>query len=199
MANVKGRDPYGLLGVARDADEATIRKAYRKLARELHPDVNPGDHAAEERFKKVSEAYAVLSDPAKRSAFDEFGEIALDPNFDAERARAAGQTFGQGFGGGPSAGGFGGLDDLFSNLFSRGGGRGGFGAAPLRRSGPNLEAELTLDFIEAALGDEQRLTISRPTADGGSRSESVTVRIPPGVADGGRIRLRGKGGEGPAA
>jgi curved DNA-binding protein len=186
--------------VPRDADENAIRGAYRKLARELHPDVNPGDPVAEERFKDVSEAYAVLSDPARRSAFDEFGEIALDPNFDAERAREAGRAFGgggfRGFGRGPGAGGFGGFEDLFSNLFSRGADRGGFGGGRLRRAGPNVEAELELDFLEAALGGEKRLTISRPSGDGGARQQTVTVRIPPGVADGGRIRLRGKGGEG---
>jgi len=193
------KDPYAVLGVSRSADEDTIRTAYRKLARELHPDVNPGDGAAEERFKDVSEAYAVLSNPAKRSAYDEFGEVALDPNFDVEKARQAGRAFGgdfRGFGAGSGGGGFGGLDDLFAGVFGRGAGRGDFGAVPPRRAGPDVEAELELDFLDAARGGEQRLTIARPSAGGGSRSETVTVRIPPGVADGGSIRLRGKGGEG---
>jgi curved DNA-binding protein len=197
MADAPRKDPYAVLGVSRDADEDAIRTAYRKLARELHPDVNPDDKVAEERFKRVSEANAVLSDPAKRSAFDEFGEIALDPNFDAERARKANEAFGGGFSGSfDGAPGGGGFEDLFSNLFSRGGGPAGFRGGPLRRAGADLEASLELEFRDAAQGGEQRLTINRPTADGGSRQETVTVRIPPGVADGGQIRLRGKGGEG---
>jgi curved DNA-binding protein len=195
MADAPRKDPYAMLGVARDADVDAIRRAYHKLARELHPDVNPDDKVAEERFKRVSEAYAVLSDPEKRSAFDEFGEIALDPNFDAARARQANQAFGGGYSGGVPGGG-GGIEDLFSNIFSRGGGPAGFRGGPLRRAGSDLEATLALDFSEAALGGEQRLTINRPTADGGSRTDTVAVRIPPGVADGGQIRLRGKGGEG---
>jgi len=194
------RDPYAVLGVARDADRDTIRKAYRKLAREFHPDVNPDDAVAEERFKQVSEAYSVLSDPDKRSAYDEFGDIALDPNFDAQKAREARAAFGGGFPGadgaegGASFGGFGGIEDLFSNLFSQGAERGP-GGRPFRRAGVDVEAELVLEFIEAALGCEKRVTIARPTADGGARQEAVTIRIPPGVADGGQIRLRGKGGE----
>jgi curved DNA-binding protein len=185
-------DLYAVLGVARDADDDAIRTAYRKLARELHPDVNPDDSAAEDRFKRVSEAYSVLSDADKRSAYDEFGEIALDANFDAEKARQAHRAFGGGRGGGQAFGG--GLEDLFSNIFSRGGG--GFHGAPMRHAGADIEAELSLDFVEAALGGEQRLTLSRPATDGSTRQHTVTVRIPPGVSDGGRIRLRGQGGEG---
>jgi DnaJ-class molecular chaperone len=195
MAARSSKDPYARLGVARNADSDAIRKAYRKLARELHPDVNPGDTVAEDRFKQVAEAYSVLSDPAKRSAYDEFGEIALDPNFDAAKARQAGAAFGGGFGGpGGSASFGGGFEDLFSNLFSRGGERGP-GAHSFRTAGVDLEAELELDFVEAALGGEKRFSIGRPSAEGSIKQESVTVRIPPGVADGGRIRLRGKGGE----
>jgi curved DNA-binding protein len=193
MASPRKNNPYTTLGVAKDADEETIRKAYRKLARELHPDVNP-DKEAEERFKAVSEANAILSDAQKRRDYDEFGDIALEAGFDAAEARRAQQAFGGGFGGHSDFGGrgfgFGGLEDLVSDMFGQG------RAGPRSRRGATLEAELELDFLEAARGGEQRFSISRPTASGGQRTESVSVRIPPGVADGGRIRLRGKGGEG---
>ena len=196
MGVSKAKDPYAILGVARDADDGAIRKAYRKLARELHPDVNPDNPAAEERFKAVSEANSVLSDPEKRKAYDEFGEVSFQAGFDAAAARRARDAFGGGFGdyanfgdGGSGAAGF---EDLLSNLF----GRSGPGRGPRQRRGANLEARVDLDFLDAARGCEQRFQVSRPTQDGGQRSEAVTVRIPPGVADGGQIRLRGKGGEG---
>jgi curved DNA-binding protein len=194
MAASEAKDPYKILGVPRDADEDTIRKAYRKLARELHPDVNPDNPAAEERFKAVSEANSVLSDAEKRKAYDEFGEVSFQPGFDAAEARRARDAFGGGFGGFANSGGGGsgahGFEDLFSNLF----GRSGPGRGP--RRGADLEASVDLDFLDAARGCEQRFQVSRPTRDGRQRSEPVTVRIPPGVADGGQIRLRGKGGEG---
>ena len=196
MAGSQAKDPYEALGIARDADDDTIRSAYRQLARELHPDVNPDNPSAEERFKTVTEAYSVLSDPEKRKAYDEFGEVSFQAGFDAAEARRAREAFGGGFGGHSDFGGrgfgFGGLEDMVSELFGRGAG----GHGTLRRRGVNLEADLQLDFLEAVRGGEQRFQISRPTADGGRRTETVTARIPAGVADGGRIRLRGKGGEG---
>jgi DnaJ-class molecular chaperone len=201
------KDLYAVLGVARDADADTLRKTYRKLAREHHPDVNPDDDAAEQRFKEISEAYAVLSDEEKRRLYDEFGEVSLESGFDGESARRAREAFGQRFAGGAQGrggfrgfGGFqpdggeefayGDLDDMLGDLFSRRGWQGG------PRRGGDLEADIELDFLDAARGTEQRLSLGRPRADGSTVSESVTVRIPAGVADGGRIRLRGKGAEG---
>lgn len=213
------RNPYEVLGVPRDADEDAIRKAYRKLARKHHPDVNPGDKVAEEKFKDISQAYAVLSDPEKRRAFDEFGEVALEGGFDPEAARRAREAFGARFGRGAGAGGGGqtsragagggpvefgeegfafDLDDVLGDLFRRRGGPGGQarGGASFALRGADLDAELELDLEEAARGGERRITVTRPSAAGGAKAESVTIRIPAGVADGGRIRIPGKGGEG---
>jgi DnaJ-class molecular chaperone len=194
---------YEILGVARDADADTIRNAYRKLARQYHPDVNPDDAAAEERFKEISQAYAVLSDAEKRSQYDEFGDVALNSGFDAEAARRARETFGARFGGAeaPHFSGefsFGDLDDLFGGVFSRDGERAAHWQ-PRPARGPDLHASISLDFLDAALGGEQRVSIARPGADGSVKQERLTVRIPPGVADGGRIRLAAKGGEGAGA
>ena len=187
------KDPYATLGVARDADEAAIRSRYRELARRYHPDVNPDDAAAEESFKTVSEAYAVLSDPEKKAAFDEFGEASLQGGFNADAARRARESFGGfgGFGAGGFPGSGGGLEDLLSSMFG-----GGASGRPRPRQGRDLEADLTLDFLDAAKGCEQSLTINRPSARGVMQTETITVRIPPGVRDGTRVRLRGKGGEG---
>jgi DnaJ-class molecular chaperone len=189
--------------VAKDADADAIRKAYRKLARQYHPDVNPGDQAAEDRFKEISEAYAVLSEPDKRRNYDEFGEVSLEGGFDADAARRAREAFGARFGAGEPEGagpfggfeGFGGqtfefgdLDDLLGRLHRR------RGAGGLR--GGDVHAILELDFLEAARGGEKRVTIAVPDERGQPRTETITVRIPAGVADGGSIRLPGKGAPG---
>jgi DnaJ-class molecular chaperone len=206
VADSARRDPYDVLGVPRTADEAEIKKAYRRLARKYHPDVARDDRQAEERFKEVSEAYAFLSDAEKRRAYDEFGEIALEPNFDAAAARRARAAFGErfrapppggdmgGFGEPFGPGGFAGFDDLMEELLARRGRE----ARPHRERGADLHAEFELGFLEAARGGEKRVTLTRPTADGSPRTETVTIRIPAGVADGGRIRIPGKGAEGRA-
>ncbi len=192
-------NPYQVLGVAQDATADEIKKVYRRLARETHPDLNPGDARAEARFKQISAAYDVLSDPEKRRQFDEFGEISLEAGFDAERARAARDRFSSRFGA-PDAGefgegyAFGGIEDLLRGFAARGGGPGG--GARFRMDGPDVEASMTLGFVEAVKGGEKRLGIARPRADGGRLEEEITVRIPPGVTDGGRLRIPGKGGEG---
>jgi curved DNA-binding protein len=191
------RDPYETLGVARDANVEAIRKAYRKLARKNHPDLNPGDKAAEERFKDISRAWEVLEDPERRRNYDEFGEISLEAGFDAEKARQARDAFGARFGTGgrPGAEGFGGeefefgdLDDLLGRFMGGArGARGGAGGRTLRMRGPDVEATLELDFLDAMRGGEKRLTLG---------SETINVRIPPGVDTGGRLRIPGKGGPG---
>ncbi|MGH0037505.1 MAG: DnaJ C-terminal domain-containing protein [Myxococcota bacterium] len=202
-------DLYAVLGVDRGADAEAIKAAYRKLARELHPDISKEDDA-EERFKEVGRAYQVLSDPERRRDYDEFGDIALDPGFDAAKAREMSAAFGRGAGfPGFGPGGFeGGPREAFEFA---GSGPGSFGdwlndllrgaraadARPAAARGADLTAELSLDFREAALGCEKRLSVSRPRIDGGPpTAESLRVRIPPGVADGGRIRLAGKGAVG---
>jgi len=193
----KRRDLYAVLEVDRKADADAIRKAYRQLARKFHPDHNPGDKAAEERFKEISEANAVLSDPEKRALYDEFGEVSLQAGFDAEAARAAQRGFGgfarsaefggdEGFGGMP-------FEDLLGGMFGARARRGGRSRG---WPGEDLEISLELDFLEAAKGSTKQISVTRPGRDGEPRVERVGVRIPPGVDDGGRIRVPGKGGEG---
>lgn len=191
------RDLYSVLGVAKDADEDTIKKAFRKLAMKYHPDKNPGK-ANEQKFKEINQAHEVLSDKKRRSLYDEFGEDSLSQNFDADRARhfrryAGGRPGGRAggfdaqdiFGGAGGAGDFG---DLLGDLFGRGraGGRRG---SHVQAQGRDVEQDLTIDFVSAVNGTT--LTLQR--AD---EPEPVTVRVPPGASEGSRLRIRGQGGVG---
>ncbi|OKL53389.1 molecular chaperone DnaJ [Bowdeniella nasicola] len=198
------KDFYKVLGVPKDADAAAIKKSYRKLARQYHPDQNPGDSAAEAKFKEVGEAYGVLSDPAQRKEYDAIRAMAGGgPRF----ARGSGGPAGQG----------GGFEDLFSGMFgggrggnvrfetsgdgapdledllkmfggggrSRGGGFGGFGGfASQPQQGADLHAATTISFRQAATGEQVTLSV-----DG----RSINVRIPAGVKNGQKIKLKGKG------
>ncbi len=148
------RDYYEVLGVDKSASADEIKKAYRKIAKENHPDLHPGDKQCEERFKEANEAYEVLSDDEKRKKYDQFGHAAFDPSYGA----GAG---GAGFGG---FSGFGDLGDIFGDIF--GGGFGGFGGgqrsnpnAP--RKGENIRASVNISFEEAAFGCEKEVTVAR--------------------------------------
>ena len=194
-------DLYAVLGVPRTAEADALKKAYRKLAGKLHPDKNPGNSSAEARFKQVNHAYDVLGDAKKRKLYDEFGEEGLREGFDAERARAY-RGWAARQPSGASRDGFSGTqsfdpDDLFGT--SGGGGAAGFsdlfgdimGRARRQRGptkGPDLESEITIDFASAVKGATFEL---RPQ---GAAATPVTVRIPPGAADGSRIRIPGQGG-----
>ncbi len=232
------RDPYTVLGVDRKAPAEDVKKAYRKLVREHHPDRNPGDEAAEERFKEIQQAYDVLSDPEKRREFDSGGAFGgFDP---------------RGFGGGGGGGFTSDLGDIFSSIFNR---RGGGGAAPI--PGRDLQTEVSLSFPQAMDGTEVAVSvpkqarcntcggsgarpgtapkvcdrcegrgvegqsqgffsISQPCSKCGGRGEIIEtpcetcggsgltaqtkryrVKIPAGVRDGARIRIAGKGEDGP--
>jgi curved DNA-binding protein len=178
------KDFYGILGVTKGTDSEEIKKAYRRLATQHHPDRNPGDSKAEARFKEVNQAYQVLSDDKKRALYDEFGEDGLREGFDADQARAY-KRYREQFGG-RSEGGFSGGDfgGMFSDLF---GGR----ANRAPRRGADIESNLTLDFASAIRGTTLRL---RPR---GPEGDDVAVRVPPGAEDGKRLRVPGQGAPGP--
>jgi molecular chaperone DnaJ len=209
------KDFYAILGVPSDADEATIKKTYRKLARKLHPDQNAGDTAAEGKFKEIGEAYSVLSDPEQRQQYDQLRAMTRGGvRFTAGGGGSSGQfedLFSGMFGAGgsstrtrysTSSGNAGDPDmqDLLSSLFGQAGGTypggstyGGydtFGAPRGPRKGGDVQARTSLSFRDAVAGQ----TVTLEAADG----ERITTRIPPGVRDGQRIRLRGKGSRGDA-
>lgn len=198
------KDYYSILGVARDADADEIQKAYRKLARKYHPDVNR-EPTAEDRFKEIGEAYEVLKDAEKRSRYDQFGTAwkqsqrggspppGFEEIFRGFRGAPGGAAGGGGFGGGFEGGGFGGsgFSSFFDALFGRQHAAGG-GASWVARGGDH-EVQLTISLEEAAAGGERSIQLSDPNT--GERRQ-LRVKIPQGIRPGQKIRLAGQGGEG---
>jgi molecular chaperone DnaJ len=176
------KDFYKILGISKSASNDEIKKKYRSLARELHPDKTKGDAAMEEKFKAVSEAYDILSDGKKRAEYDQAREM-------FERGGMRTPQGGQNFQGGDFSDIFGGGNpqDIFANLFGGGGRRG-------PRKGQDLQTEATITFKEAAFGTTLELRLS---ADGGP-SQNISARVPAGVNDGAKIRVKGKGSKGEA-
>ena len=176
------RDYYEILGIEKNADAGKIKSAYRKLAKKYHPDTNSGDAVAEQKFKEVTEAYNILSDPEKKKLYDQFGHAGPD--------------------GGPADSGFyqsGDIYDLFGDIFGdlfrgRQSGsfrQGGFRQESFRQKGGNLHADISVTFEEAAFGCDKVITLSSP--EKGQPPQTLKVRIPAGIDSGKSIRLRGKG------
>jgi molecular chaperone DnaJ len=217
MAATDKKDYYAVLGVKKTATAEDVRKAFRKLARKYHPDVNPGDKKAEEKFKELSEANEVLSDPKKRKIYDQVGFYS--DNIDPRTAEAyANQSASGGAGGGNPFGGFGqggqqrpdfdfrdfdfsaaqqqgrgggSFRDIFSSMFG-----GATAQEPVNGTGADAEYTVNVPFWDAIRGSEMKLTIQRPTTSGKMVPEPVSFRIKPGTRDGQRIRLAGKGNPG---
>ncbi len=178
------RDPYQTLGVSNGASDSEIKRTYRRLAKELHPDVNPGDNAVAERFKEVSAAYHLLGDKEMRGRYDR-GEIGPDgqdrPQFRYEYAGGPGQSRSGGFSG------FGGGEDIFRDFATFfGGARGPRQNRPLR--GVDRSYRITVDFLDAARGTKRRISLPN--------GKILDIRIPAGIEDGRSIRLKGQGEEG---
>jgi len=180
------KDYYQILGLGKDASLEAIKRAFRKLAVKYHPDKNPGDKGAEEKFKEINEAYAVLSDPEKKAQYDRYGSSGFHQRYTQEdifRGFDVGDLFkDMGFGN----------DDLFYRFF--GGGHhhhGSFRFNVGRQPGKDITMELTISFRDAYTGGERRVAFSR-----NDKREEIMVKIPAGVDTGARLRIQGKGGEG---
>ena len=178
------RDYYEVLGVSKGASEEEIKKAYKKLARKYHPDMNPGDKEAEEKFKEVNEANEVLSDPEKKARYDQFGFAGVDPNYGAG---AGGGAYGGGFD-------FGDLGDIFGSFFG-----GGFGGGQRRnpnapQRGESIRASVSVSFTEAAFGCEKSVTLERseqcPTCKGNGCAPGTTPEICPDCHGTGTVQTR---------
>jgi molecular chaperone DnaJ len=222
---MKKRDYYEILGVSKDASEGDVKKAYRRLARKLHPDVNPGDKGSQKKFQEVQEAYEVLKEKDKRSAYDRFGHAGPGVGFDPAGG-AGGPGGGAWPGGRPGPGGSpfesfqfdpADLGDIFGNLFGGRGGGAGAGARRSREEGEDVSGTIEIPFRDAVLGGFASLSLRRekecPRCEGTGRvgrevcpvcrgagrvaeSETVRIRIPEGTENGGTVRVPGKGSEG---
>ncbi len=208
------RDYYEVLGVKKTATEEEIKKAYRKLAMKHHPDRNPGNKQAEERFKEINEAYAVLSDKGKRQQYDQFGPSGFSQRYSQEDifrgfdindlfkdlGFSTNDVFSRIFGGGGRGAKvrYGNFDDFsgqrggpaydYGDMFSGGASQ---AEGPRTEKGQDVHSELNLTFLEAALGGEKKVRFSK-----GGKVEEVAVKIPPGIESGKRLRLAGKGRDG---
>ena len=178
------RDYYEVLGIQKGASEDELKKAYKKLARKYHPDMNPGDKEAEEKFKEVNEANEVLSDPEKKARYDQFGFAGVDPNYGAG---AGGGAYGGGFD-------FGDLGDIFGSFFG-----GGFGGGQRRnpnapQRGESIRASVSVSFTEAAFGCEKSVTLERseqcPTCKGNGCAPGTTPEICPDCHGTGTVQTR---------
>ncbi len=178
------RDYYEVLGISKGASEDEIKKAYKKLARKYHPDMNPGDKEAEEKFKEINEANEVLSDPTKKARYDQFGFAGVDPNYGAG---------GGGWGDGAGGFDFGDLGDIFGSFFG-----GGFGGAQQRRNGPqrgeSIRMSVSISFTEAAFGCEKDVTLDRsencPTCHGSGCAEGTTPEVCSECRGSGTVQVR---------
>lgn len=193
------RDYYEVLGVDRKADENAIKKAYRKLAKKYHPDTNAGNTQAEQKFKEVTEAYTILSDPEKRKLYDRFGHAAFDGN------NPKGETYSNHAGNGGyreyhfESGDMDGMfEDIFGDIFrrkesgafkTRGFESGGFHGRGFSQRGMDIEAEVSVNFEEAVFGGDKIIHLK----DQAGKVQSLQVHIPAGIESGKTIRLRGKG------
>jgi curved DNA-binding protein len=181
---MNSKDYYQILGLKKGASNEEIKKAYRKLAVKYHPDKNPGDKEAEEKFKEINEAYAVLSDTQKKAQYDQFGSTDFHRRFSQEdifRGFDVGDIFKDlGFG----------TDDIFSRIFGAGNFQQGAKFRPRRQRGEDFTMDLHISFRDAALGAEKRVAFLRD----GNREE-LSVKVPAGIADNAKLRIAGKGGK----
>ena len=209
------RDYYDVLGIDRNADEKTIKKAYRKLAKKYHPDTNAGNADAADKFKEVNEAYDVLSDPKKKKMYDQFGHAAFEAGADPGAGAGGFSGFHGGTNGGYQEFHFNGedMDDIFGDIFGNmfhgshgggfhsgfggsgfhsGSGFGGFHQQDFAQKGSDVKASINVTFDEATFGADKRISLSGPDGSSGA-PQTLQVHIPAGIDTGKSIRLKGKG------